>query len=538
MTERVLVVGLDGATWSFLDDAIEAGYMPNLAAIRNGGVSGNLESTLPPITPVAWPTFLTGTNPGKHGISGFAQPYEQEDGGYSFHMNDSEDIRVPTMWELLSDRGRTIVSLNLPMTYPPFEVNGALVSGLFTPNSRQEFTYPPELQEELAERGFSPFLKHVAGDISDCETNEQYREKVEELWELVDSKFDQAYYLDERYDWDVFFMQIQETDPLQHFLLGFFDPDHDWYDESMAEFIFEQFYGRIDQRLGELIDDIGAEALTLVVSDHGFQTCEKAVYLGNWLHEEGFAEPSRRGAVVRKTIDWVKRFDILGLRRFLKTSREIAKRKESFTFDWQRSSAISIGAGTNQICPIYVLEPEPKRAQVINQIEAALKDFEDPTTGEPVVKRTFRGADVYDGEYVNQLPSLLVEASDGYTFKTTFHPEESTIVDLVDTTNRPGIHDSSGILAATGQGVRTERTEVNGSLQDILPTVFYSLGEPIPSYVDGEVLSELFDPAMIADREPTYVELSEHRTADQSSHRSEAEEEDVKELLEDLGYID
>jgi len=536
MDREALVIGLDGATWDILRPAIDQGYLPTLESMIDDGFHGDMESTLPPITPVAWTSFMTGVNPGKHGISGFAQP-SYNGNEYKFSLNDSQDISTNTIWEYLSERGRSIVSLNLPMTYPPFEVNGALISGLMTPNERQQFTHPPELQDELLKQDFKPFIKHVAGKLSGCESKDEYRQRVDEMCKLVEKKFGQAYYIDDQQDWDVFFMQIQETDAIQHFLMGFYEEGHGWYDEEMTEYIYENFYGVIDQRLGEMIETVGEDALTIVLSDHGFQTCDRVVYLGNWLRDEGFAEPSTKGVLYKSTIDTIKKLDILGLRRHLKSGRKIAKQKESFTVDWSKSDAISIGAGNNPIAPIYILAEGDRRDNIQDKLVQELKEFTDPKTGERVVEEVIIGDDVYSGRYSDEMPDVLIKGRPGYTFRTTFHSEDPTIVDLLEKTDRPGVHHRSGMFMGTSPDTKSGGYQVNGDLIDLFPTLVYYLGEPIPNYLDGTVL-DIFTDEFRNEVEEKWSEIPSDRDAEISHVYSEEDEEDLKDTLSQLGYID
>lgn len=537
MERKVAIIGLDGATWSILSPAIERGYMENLGQLLDCGSSGDLYSTSPPITPVAWSSFLTGANPGKHSISGFAQP-RWSNGSPEFKMNNSENISAPTLWEYLSKRGKEIVSLNLPMTYPPFSVDGILVSGLFTPNSRKDFVYPNDLQESFQQREFKPYIKHIAGDLPNCKSKDEYKSKVEEVKGLVEKKFEQAYYADQQSDWDVFFMQIQETDPIQHFLMGFMEEDHDWYDSDMQEFLFSNFYGEIDRMIGELLEDINPDGLNLVVSDHGFQTSSRAVHLGNWLVANGFATPSTTGTAYRKAIELAKKLDVFDLRRFVPGSRKIAKQKESMTFDWSESSAISIGAGNNPIAPIYILETGAKRDAILQRLKEGLSDFTDPTTGGQVVEEIIAGDDIYSGRYTKEMPDILVKATDEYTFRTTLHKDQPTIMDLVETTNRPGIHHEKGILMAAGDSTATSKRNLEANLVDLAPTILYYLDEPIPDYMDGDVLSSIFDDEFREEHEASYTELPAEREIDSSADYSKSDEDDLKDKLSALGYID
>ncbi len=68
---RVLIIGLDGVTWNVLTPLVNEGRLPNIKRAIENGAWGALQSTTPPITPAAWTTFLTGVQPGKHGIIDF-----------------------------------------------------------------------------------------------------------------------------------------------------------------------------------------------------------------------------------------------------------------------------------------------------------------------------------------------------------------------------------------------------------------------------------------------------------------------------------
>ena len=67
----MVIVGLDGATWDLLRPRMADGRLPNLRRLADEGVTGNLTSIFPPETPAAWPSFMTGKNPGKHGVFDF-----------------------------------------------------------------------------------------------------------------------------------------------------------------------------------------------------------------------------------------------------------------------------------------------------------------------------------------------------------------------------------------------------------------------------------------------------------------------------------
>lgn len=135
---KVVVIGLDSATWTVIRPWMAEGSLPNLAKLMKAGVSGSLESVLPPITPPAWTSFMTGKNPGKHGIFHFV---ETEHGGYAMNYANATSRRSPTVWKLLNDAGYSVGTMNIPFTYPPEPLDGFQISGMDTPSETSPFLY-------------------------------------------------------------------------------------------------------------------------------------------------------------------------------------------------------------------------------------------------------------------------------------------------------------------------------------------------------------------------------------------------------------
>jgi len=98
------VVGLDGTPFSFLNDEIESGNLPNIAALASGGVFSRMESEIPTISSVAWASFMTGKNPGEHGIYGFTG---RKPGSYELYFPNYSHLKAEPFWDLLSGEGRS-----------------------------------------------------------------------------------------------------------------------------------------------------------------------------------------------------------------------------------------------------------------------------------------------------------------------------------------------------------------------------------------------------------------------------------------------
>lgn len=143
VSPQVLVIGLDGASLDTLLPWIEEGNLPTLTELLNTGVYGRLKTTIPMVTPTAWSSFMTGMNPGKHGITGFVI-YDREGRPT---VASARNRRGEEIWSILSRHGKRVIVVNVPMIYPPKPVNGILISGF--PAPPRGYTYPPWLEREL-----------------------------------------------------------------------------------------------------------------------------------------------------------------------------------------------------------------------------------------------------------------------------------------------------------------------------------------------------------------------------------------------------
>ena len=150
--QKTAMIGLDGAAWHLVDPLIDAGRMPNLAALKERGAAGVLASTVPTYTPPAWTSAATGVNPGRHGIYGFIEGHAQNKGLELVH---SGKIRSSTIWQMANAQGATVGVYNLPLTYPPRRLDGWMVSGMMTPSYGERlkgFASPESRQPDRGRR--------------------------------------------------------------------------------------------------------------------------------------------------------------------------------------------------------------------------------------------------------------------------------------------------------------------------------------------------------------------------------------------------
>jgi predicted AlkP superfamily phosphohydrolase/phosphomutase len=284
---RVLVIGLDGGTFGVIRPLAEKGALPNLSRMMAQGSCAVLESTIPSFTAPAWCSFITGTNPGKHGVFDFVKDYGL---GFTCASYGSRDLREKTVFRLLSDAGKRVLALDIPMTYPPEEVNGALVTGLMTPGDACEFTCPKELKRELSER-FGTFTFDVEAPDTESGDYSQAIAVKRQILGMVAQRFAIMGHLMATREWDFGMAVVTGTDRVQHFFWKYFDATHPRHDASAPPELkgaVEDVFRSVDDGIGALVSQAGPDALTLIVSDHGHGPLYKIFHMNRWLSRNGF----------------------------------------------------------------------------------------------------------------------------------------------------------------------------------------------------------------------------------------------------------
>ncbi len=104
---RVFVIGLDGGTFDLLELWIKEGRLPNLKRMIENSAYGRLESTIPPVTPPAWTSFMTGVNPGKHGVLDF---FAFDAGSFKKMLVNSSHVRSKRLWDYLEREAKKVLS--------------------------------------------------------------------------------------------------------------------------------------------------------------------------------------------------------------------------------------------------------------------------------------------------------------------------------------------------------------------------------------------------------------------------------------------
>jgi predicted AlkP superfamily phosphohydrolase/phosphomutase len=545
---RVLVVGLDGATFDLIRPWAAAGHLPTLARLMQEGFHGELMSTLPPVTSPAWPSFMTGMNPGKHGVFDFIR---SRPGG--FDMVNASHIAAKTLWQLLSEAGRRVGVIAVPVTYPPRPVNGFMISGILSP-THEEIAYPPGLlrryEDELGPYRVSPDVQYTEGH------EEAF---VADLLALMERRASYTLRLMEDHEWDFFMVHLVALDVAQHALWKFVDPTHPRYDPQAAQRYGDSLltlYQKADAILARLWEQTGPDDVLLVMSDHGFGPLHGTVNLNNFLLQRGFLHLKRdvatslRYALFRHGITPSAAYALLvklGLQdvvvRVSKRARNaMVGRFLSFSaVDWSRTQAYAMGHVGQVFINLRGREPHgcvpPEEYEAVRQrVADALREIEHPQSGRPLVDEIIFKEQVYEGPYAEQGADML-PIMDGFRYIAFPLFASNTQVVTAQVRGDSGCHRLHGILLACGPAVR-QGMELDGArIIDLAPTILYRMGLPVPGDMDGRVLTEMFEPTFVR---TTPLQQAEVETAHRHPEHELPPEEraEIEARLRSLGYLD
>jgi len=563
---HLLIIGLDGATLDLIKPWAEQGHLPTLAQLMRNGMTGPLESTLPPVTSPAWPSFMTGKNPGKHGVFDFIRP-----SAGTFEMVNASQIDGRLLWEILGEAGYSVGVLNVPITYPPRPVNGYMVPGLLAPDQGIT-TYPPDLlkpyRAELGRYRITPDVQFSPGKVDDF---------ISDIHQLIDTQLRYALRLMRDHPTDVLMMHFLAGDNASHALWRYMDTTHPLHDAALAPKYGDALL-KVYQHLDEAVQSLtpqgrsavsnlqpfgsaqgkpltpnsNSNANTIVMSDHGFGPLHRTVNLNMLFLQTGLMhlKPKaltrlryalfKRGLTPKGVYRLLEKIGLHNLtaRVSRQTRNQVVGKFLSFEdVDWSRTLAYSMGHVGQVYLNLKGREPEgivePSEYHAARQrVIDALKTLRDPDSGHLMVDRIIAREEAASGPYLDRAPDLHL-ILDGYRAIAfpLFATDGKTVTQQIR--GDSGCHRLHGVFIANGPAFAAGAIE-GARLTDLAPTILHILGVPVPSDMDGRVLTE----ALASDLRARAVETTEATgyTSDQVDFSAD-EQAEVEERLRTLGYL-
>ncbi len=302
MSKRVMVIGLDCAGPQLVFDQFRD-QLPNISRVISSGTYGPLLSTDPPITVPAWTAMMTSKDPGQLGFYGFRNRADHSYDGMVFA--NSQMIKEPILWDILTAAGKRSILLGVPQTYPPKPINGLMACSFLTPSKKSRWTYPDDFKDEI---------EKVAGgymiDVDNFRTDDK-ESLVNQVYEMTERRFKLAKHLAANEKWDFFMMVEMGPDRMHHGFWRYFDKEHRLYEPGHPlEHAIRDYYVFMDKLVGELLAEVGDETYVMIVSDHGVKGMSGGICVNDWLIDNGFLtlkeKPMGQIPLQADMIDWSK----------------------------------------------------------------------------------------------------------------------------------------------------------------------------------------------------------------------------------------
>lgn len=554
---RLIVIGLDGATFRVIDPLLAAGKLPHLARLIRAGVRGPLLSTIPPHTAAAWPTFLTGQHPGGHGIMNFD---EMTVGGYGAgaRLVTSAAIAGRTILDVAGGHGLRVASVRVPMTYPAWPINGVLISGYPSPE-HGNYAYPRELAHRY------PGMR----DPSDARGPAQ---RAQLLLEEVRRTTHIACDLLRDGDVDLLAVVYQQSDVAHHWFWRYMDPGSPAFEEADAARygdVIERVYREIDVGIAEILDYAGPQTHVMILSDHGGCLAPSQLFHVNaWLASAGLLVRRRRGL----------RSQLYEARRWLLPARARARLKrvvggalpsaagaaaETYYFnlqdvDWRRTQAyrfavtaeiegIMLNVAGRQ--PWGIVSPGTTYESLRERLLSKIRELRAPLDGQPLVRAAYRREEVFSGECADRAPDIVLRLHPGYRGGRNLSGDLYSPVPLDDLRrNLGGWHEPEGIFIASGPHIRQGESR-QARLLDMAPLVLRLLDLAPAAWMEGRPPDDLLESGgqqvpvgpVVGARgaTPGEAEATSLRAAGGSGEvaLTTEEEQSIRSRLHSLGYL-
>jgi predicted AlkP superfamily phosphohydrolase/phosphomutase len=549
---RVVVIGVDGATLDIITPMLNKGLLPNFARLIESGSHGVLNSVVPDLSPAAWTSFMTGKHPGKHGVIDF---FGQSPGSYHPVFFNAAYRKAKPIWSLLSDVGKKVCVVNVPLTYPPDKVNGIMVSGMDTPSIESDFVYPLSFREELDKCTGGYILEKAERNVG--KNIENY---MQSLLRVNNIRFQAAKHLISKDDWDFFMIVFESTDRVQHNFWKFMDSEHPEYNHEVNQkygnLIYDT-YCDIDTKLGELTAEFPDDTILIIMSDHGCGPLYKGVRLTQWLQAQNYLKMKESSLIeIYKILVKEKIKSLIKggpLRKLLKfRTLKLPKGDASGILDHIQMGKTRIYpmGGYSNLCinlkgrqPLGIVEPGSEYESLRDEIISKLKKLKDPSNGKPVISNIWKREEIYD-QFPENVPDILISWASGYSAVGEkelallgIHPKKNTIF----TKHRwSGNHLPNGVLFLKGEPIKKNYRLNHADIVDITPTILALLSVSIPDDMDGKPLTEVLTDSFLGKTPINWRKAETVKAEDDHPENFYTTEEShlIEQRLRDLGYME
>lgn len=462
MTKKVFVFGIDGAMpEKIFNDWLDE--LPNIKRLMNNGCYAKINSTIPPVSVVAWTSMTTGLPPAEHGIF---ECLSRRNHSYELtKLANSNEVNGRRIWEIASDSGKKSIVCLVPLTWPIKPFNGSLVSGFMAPLSPgADIAYPPELKEEINTLFGGKFLIDI-----DNYRNLTKEDLLEKIYNVTEMHLTLLKHIVKNREWDMFFASITGSDRINHGFWKYCDENHRKYDpDSKFRNALKDYYKFLDKNLGEMLEMLDEDTTVIVVSDHGITRMHNRVNLTDWLIKEKYMT-LKKGVEIKEPCKF-----------------------EASMVDWEKTKVFAMGAFDGQIFVNLKgressgVVSEDEYDSLVDELEERLKQIEGDD-GSALNTKIFKKKDYLKGANEHIAPDLIVYFDDlEYGCNTSRIGNPTLWSPQTAVGSDDAGHSRQGIFIINKCKKKGNLGEVE--ILDIAPTILNRLGVPIPEEMKGEII--------------------------------------------------
>ncbi|HKV58819.1 MAG TPA: alkaline phosphatase family protein [Ktedonobacteraceae bacterium] len=506
---RSIIFGVDGLTFRIMHPLIERGDLPNFQRLANEGSEAVLESRYPPLTPPAWVSLSTGLKPARHGIYDYWEYEDKAERGTPRIAHVQTQRKAgKAIWNILSEYGKRVLVINVPVTYPPEAVNGIMVSGYLTPGSNVDFTFPTSFKEELFKVVPDYQIDVQFHDTFSVKSREEAQQMIDSVLRMTEHRIELTMHLLKEQPWDFCYVVFVGADRLQHAF---------WDEINALDSQATEYFRLLDQGLGRILELLEPDDNLFVVSDHGFMGAGRGFDINEYLCSQRLLVPDaavmqkrNRNRKLSKLKHTLRQAGLLSLarqgKRVLKSSgllktaglQQVHAQGDIYQplthIDWSETRAYVASRSCFAGGYADIFLDSESSAESLAELRELLTSLLDPQTGKPLLDALYSTEVFGTGPYAPPEPHLLLLPGDGITFRLGLGNERfwDDVGMENDRSKRCGVHQKDGVLYAYGAGIKQGFKAPNAEIYDVVPTVLHAMGLPLPHEFDGRVFDELF----------------------------------------------
>ena len=517
--KQVIAIGLEAAEIDLILKWTKEGKLPTFSRLLEIGSWRKLMSSTEISSGATWASINTGVSPAKHGMGFYHR--QLKNGSYQIVKKYADEIGYPFFWKNLSDANIKSAVLDIPSIYLIKDFDGVQLIGWGAEglNFKQSSQPPELLKEVLSKFGHHPLEGWYQKVIADLN---EWKSLMQRLLDGVKTRTDIVKWLLEKDSWDFFLIGYAEMHWVGHYFWHLTDKTNPLYDSEISKACGDailKIYQEVDKSINEIIQ-LCPDALYLIFSNTGMGPN----YSGQHLIPEilkrtglGVNGKNENNKNLLNSISPAKRWGPYAIKKVesIVSSEAIERAKkvipakiwDSWTRkfltmgnNWKYSKAFPVPSdytGTIRMNlagrePGGIVKPGKEYDDLCREIENIFLELINPATGKKAVKEVIKVKDMYNGEYINNLPDIVIKWEGKYPISSLYSPRIGTVTgELPD--KRSGAHRTYGFLIAAGKEIKAPKQLEERNIMDIAPTILRYFDVPVPKDMDGKVLTDMIE---------------------------------------------